>query len=86
MLNSEFINQRAAIFAGKLESQYPELTDQQLRHGFELATGRTPTEAELTELNTLHEDLLTDYKLDPSAALARICLLLLNLNGTLYLD
>ena len=86
MLNSEFINQRAAIFASKLESQYPELTDQQLRHGFELATGRTPTEAELTELNTLHQDLLTDYKLDPSAALARICLLLLNLNETLYLD
>ena len=86
MLNSQFVNQRAAIFAGKLEAQYPELTDQQLHHGFELTTGRTPTEAELTELNSLHQDLLTNYKLDPSAALARICLLLLNLNETLYLD
>lgn len=86
MLNSEFINQRAEIFASKLEAQYPEQADQQLSQGFALATGRTATEAELAEINTLHQDLLTDYKLNPSAALARICLLLLNLNETLYLD
>jgi len=86
MLNSDFVNQRAAIFATELEKQYPAQASLQLSHGFQLATGRAATDEELAELSKLQQDLLITYKLPPSAATARICLLLLNLNETLYLD
>ena len=86
MLNSGFVNQRAAIFATELEKQYPAQASQQLNHGFQLATGRAATEEELTELRKLQQDLISEYKLTPSTSLARICLLFLNLNETLYLD
>ena len=86
MLNSGFVNQRAAIFAAELEKQYPAQASLQLSHGFQLATGRVATDEELTELSKLQQDLLSTYKLTPSTSLARICLLFLNLNETLYLD
>ncbi|MGB1937334.1 MAG: DUF1549 and DUF1553 domain-containing protein [Akkermansiaceae bacterium] len=86
MLNSGFVNERAAIFASKLESQHPENIQEQLNNGFLSATGRAPADSELDELSSLQQDLLSEYKLNPSDALTRICLLLLNLNETIYLD
>lgn len=86
MLNSKFVNDRAALFAANLEKQHSNDVAKQLVSGFQLATGRPPTEGELSELTTLRQDLLTTHQLPPSSALARICLLFLNLNETLYLD
>jgi len=86
MLNSQFVNDRAAKFAQRISTRHPESIDAQIRFGFQLATGRSAEEEESVELHTLYEELTTDYKLTPEDALQRVCLLVLNLNETIYLD
>ena len=51
-----------------------------------IALGRTADPDELEIIMELCADLKEEYALDDSALLSRVCLLLLNLNETIYLD
>ena len=86
MLNSKFVNDRARKFAERISAQHPESIDLQMRYGFELATGRPAKDEESGEFQQLFQALTTEYKLSSKDALDRVCLLILNLNETIYLD
>ena len=86
MLNSGFINDRAALFSQRLAEAHQNDPKAQLTEGFQLSTGRAVKPAELAELETLYTDLQEEYNNDAQKALTRLCLLFLNLNETLYLD
>jgi hypothetical protein len=47
LLNSGFIQQMAAAFAGRLRSEAGEIPESQVRRAFQLAFGRAPDEAEM---------------------------------------
>jgi len=82
MLNSErmndFADQFAASLSGSLEAKVKE--------AFRLATSREITRGELEEILALAKDLRATHGVGEDQLMSRICLLILNLNETLYLD
>ena len=86
MLNSKFVNERAGKFAERIVAKHPDDVGRQMNYGFELATGRPAEEDERRELQLLFDELTGHYKLSAKDALNRVCLLVLNLNETIYLD
>jgi hypothetical protein len=85
MLNSERVNNAAKNFAAKVAAQHEGL-DAQINYAFQQALGRIPSDQEMETLITLSNDLTQQYKISRSSLLHRICLILLNLNETIYLD
>lgn len=83
MLNSEFMNDLAEEFSKQLPDN--ELKAQ-AQEAFRIATCRTPSEEETKNLLTLAADLQADHQLSETDIRQRLCLLILNLNETLYLD
>ncbi|WP_020474814.1 PSD1 and planctomycete cytochrome C domain-containing protein [Zavarzinella formosa] len=85
MINGEFTNEAATELANRLKKEAPNLEDQ-LRRAVRLATGRTPTEAELKADLTFVKKLQTEAKLSAEDALRQYCLMTLNLNEFVYVD
>lgn len=83
MLNSEFMNDLAEEFSKQLPSGDLKA---QLQAAFKTATCREPNSDEITELLKLASDLKEKHQLSKEALRQRLCLLILNLNETLYLD
>ncbi|MFT5470901.1 MAG: mono/diheme cytochrome c family protein [Verrucomicrobiales bacterium] len=86
MLNSKFVNDQAAIFADRCQTEGGDSLESQVRFGLGLALQREPAEAEVTESLKLIERLKTEAKLDDELAMDRFALLALNLNAFMYLD
>ena len=85
LLNSEFVNQQAAIFAESLTQQTKD-PDEQVNHALHRVLQRTPTEEEIQRGNDLIQRLKTEYDLSQQEALRKFCLVALNLNEFMYLD
>lgn len=83
MLNSEFMNDLAEEFSNRLPNA--ELKAQ-LQEAFRIATCRALSEEEIQNLLTLAADLKSTHQLSEKDLRQRLCLLILNLNETLYLD
>ncbi len=83
MINSERMNQFADRFASRLQGdQLPH----KISHAFQLATSRKITEPEKQQLLKLASDLQQNHNVPKNQILPRLCLLILNLNETIYLD
>jgi mono/diheme cytochrome c family protein len=85
LLNSEFVNQQAALFADTLTRQTKDQTEQ-VRIALDRVLQRTTTEEEIIRGRKLIQRLTTEYKLPPEEALRNFCLVALNLNEFMYLD
>jgi hypothetical protein len=85
MLNSERVNTAAKEFAADLADEYTDLNSQ-IVAAFERALGRAPSVKEKVALLELSDDLDKVHAVPRSNLLERICLILLNLNETIYLD
>lgn len=85
MLNSEFVNQQAAILAKYLQKAGAKPEDQ-VKSGLALALQREPKADEVTQCINFIQEIKTRAGLDDQAALERFALLALNLNEFVYLD
>ncbi|MHC4910160.1 MAG: DUF1553 domain-containing protein [Planctomycetota bacterium] len=86
MLNSDFTNEQARIFARRLRSEVGDDLAARVTRGLELVTCRSPSSQEVVEGVSLVEELMTEEGYDPDSAFANYCLVLLNLNEFVYLD
>src|SRR5262249_34668446 len=86
MLNSEFINKQAGIFAERLRREAGGDLAAQVRLGLNLATSRTPTDAEIGRGVDLVQSLAREEQASPQEAMRFFCLMALNLNEFMYLD
>lgn len=86
MLNSDFLNKQAGIFAARLRNEAGADVRDQVQRGLALATSRTPSDVEVDRgLNLIHSLKSVD-KMTEERAMQVYCLVLLNLNEFLYLD
>ena len=85
MLNSERVNSAAKEFAADLADEYVDL-DTQITAAFKRALGRAPSIEEKEALLELSDDLNKNHSVPYTNLIERICLILLNLNETIYLD
>ena len=85
MLNSERVNAAAKEFAAEIIRVHDD-PDTQIVAAFKRALGRVPSVAEKEALLELSAELNNVYNVPESNLLERICLILLNLNETIYLD
>jgi hypothetical protein len=86
LLNGEFMNTQAKIFAERLKKEAGKDTSAQVRLGLYLATSRQPTDAEVRRSVGLIEALQREDRVTADAALQAFCLVVLNLNEFVYLD
>jgi len=86
MLNGDFTNDQARKMVERLKRERAGDLDQQIRWAVRLTTGRTPTDAEVTNDRKLISDLREKHGLSEDAALAQYCLLCINANEFIYLD
>ena len=86
LLNSGFLNEQAAQFAGRLRREAAGDLRKQVRVGLQLATSRPPSEVDIQRGVDLIETLQTHDGVSPPMALQYFCLMALNLNETIYLD
>ena len=85
MMNSEFMNSQAQVFAEFLRSAAAD-SDARVLLALQRALQREPTAQELQRGKTLLADLTSKYKLPEDRALDQFCLVVLNLNEFIYLD
>ncbi|MBI3822105.1 MAG: DUF1553 domain-containing protein [Planctomycetes bacterium] len=86
LLNGEFMNTQAKIFADRLQKEAGKDVSAQVRLGLHLATARPPTEAQVRRGVGLIDALQRDDGINADAALQAFCLVVLNLNEFVYLD
>jgi Protein of unknown function (DUF1553) len=85
MINGDFLNRQAAVFADRLRREEQDVTAR-VRRGLYLATQRAPTDAEVRRGVDLVRALQREDGLSETAALNGFCLVVLNLNEFMYLD
>ncbi|MFM1920515.1 MAG: hypothetical protein RLZZ303_2149 [Candidatus Hydrogenedentota bacterium] len=85
MLNSEFVNQQAEVFAARLKREAQD-EHGRVRLALNLATGRPPADDELNQALGFMDEMKNGFGLNEDAALNRLALLMLNLNEFVYLD
>ncbi|MEP3481309.1 MAG: DUF1553 domain-containing protein [Fuerstiella sp.] len=85
MINSEFINKQAQVFADFLKSQTTDRT-QQIQMALNRVTQRTATDLEVQHGHELMTSLQSEHGLSSGQALKYFCLVALNLNEFIYLD
>ena len=86
LLNGEFANEQAELFAKRLEKEAPNDTAAQVTRAIRLTTGRKPTADEVKADLAFIARLKEKHKLTDSKALAQFALLCLNANEFVYLD
>ena len=86
LLNSEFLNREAEVFAARLRKEAPDKLDEQVRLGLSLVTSREPTSVEVKRGVQLIESLKAEDGTAGDKALNYFCLMALNLNEMVYLD
>lgn len=86
MLNSEFVNEQAAIFAENVRNEAGEDAAAQVTLALRRAIQRQPTEAEIERGVEFIQRQQTTHGLSADAALQNFCLITLNLNEFMYLD
>lgn len=86
MLNSEFTNRQADLFADRLRAGSAKSTREQISTALELALQRPASEDEIAHCESLLTTLKNEHGLNDGQALDRLALVVLNLNEFLYLD
>jgi hypothetical protein len=86
MLNGDFTNEQAALFANRLEREAPGDEAAQVKLAIRLTTGRTPNAEEIADDRAFLKELRERPGMNPERALAQYCLVLLNANESVYLD
>ena len=86
MLNSEFTNDQAVIFAKRLLKEAPAGLDAQIQLASRLTTGRVPSADEVKADIAFVQRLREMSKLDELQSLRYLCLVKLNANEFIYLD
>lgn len=86
MLNSDFLNEQAEVFAQELQTESPNNLQQQVEIALERVTQRHATVQEVARGLALIESLKIDYNQDERLALKNFCLVALNFNEFIYLD
>ena len=86
MLNSEFLNRQAELFAARLRREAGDDLRKQMRLALYLVTAREPTAAEVKRGVHLVESLRRQEHASNETALKYFCLMALNLNEMIYLN
>jgi hypothetical protein len=86
LLNGDFINKQAGLFADRLRREAGPDIDKQVRLALTLATTRPPSDAEVRRGVELIAALKAKDGVGEEAALKYFCLVVLNLNEFVYLD
>jgi hypothetical protein len=86
MLNSEFVNQQAKVFAEAVTKDAGGDATAKVRLVLRRATQRTPTDAEVERGVRFMAALQSEDKLPADEALRRFCVLALNLNEFVTVD
>ena len=86
LINSEFMNHQAEIFAARLCREAGDDLRQQIRLGLYLVTSRKPTPAEVKRGLRLVESLEAENHMTHDIALKYFCLMALNLNEMVFVD
>ena len=86
VLNSDFINEQADVFAKYLIENAGSNFRDQVSLGLRRTLQRAPTSAEVERGERLIDSLQQKYQLSPVAALKQFCVTALNLNEFMYLD
>jgi hypothetical protein len=86
LLNGAFAGESAERFARRLERERPGNLAAQVRRAIRLTAAADPDDAEVARDLEWVDALRREAALDPHAALAQYCLMLLNTNAFVYLD
>jgi hypothetical protein len=86
LLNSEFLNNQAAVFADRVRSEAGNKPEDQVRRALELVYSRPASDKEVAENSKFLADFQAEEKIDASTAFERFCLVALNLNEFVYID
>ncbi|MCH2105300.1 MAG: DUF1553 domain-containing protein [Planctomycetes bacterium] len=86
LLNGEFINKQAGLFAERLREDAGDRLEDQIRRGLHLALGREPDEREVLLHASFTNSLQAEQGLSAEQALVDFCLVTYNLNEFIYLD
>lgn len=86
MLNGDFLNEQARVFADDLRRHASDDPAAQVRLALGRATQREPTAGEVERGVAVMARLRSQYQLAPDEALRSFCLLALNLNEFIYLN
>jgi hypothetical protein len=86
MLNSEFVNQQAKVFAEAVTKDAGGDATAKVRLALRQATQRKPTDAEIERGVKFMAALQSEDKLSADEALRRFCVLALNLNEFVTVD
>ncbi len=86
MLNGDFLNKQAHVFAARLRKEAGPDAPAQVRLALALATSRTPTDAEIQRGLRFMQGIQTRDRASADVALDLYCLLVLNLNEFMYVD
>ncbi len=86
MLNGDFVNEQARVFAAYLREQTGPSPADQVKLALWRTLQRAPTAAEIERGVTLIASLRRSEKISEDGALAYFCVVALNLNEFIYLD
>jgi hypothetical protein len=86
VLNGEFSNEQAALFAQRLGKEAPGSLEAQVRRAIRLTTGRVPSAEEVRGEVAFVRQLQERNRLAEPEALRFYCLMMLNANEFIYLD
>jgi hypothetical protein len=86
LLNGEFANEQAIVFATRLQKEHPNNLADQVKRAIRLTTGRVPGDDEVKRDLAFIASLKEKFKLDDGKALIQYCLLCLNTNEFVYVD
>jgi hypothetical protein len=86
MLNSEFLNDQAAVFAANIREAAGEATEEQIRTALSRVTQRMPTKEEIDRGIGFVDRLQEKYGMDADLAMQKFCLMAMNMNEFLYID
>jgi hypothetical protein len=86
LLNGDFVNKQAGLFADRLRHEAGADRDMQVRLALSLTTTRRTSEAEVRRGLDLLKALRSEDGVSEEAALRYFCLVVLNMNEFIYLD
>ena len=86
LLNSDFINEQAKIFAASVKQEAGSEAAAQVRAALKRVCQRDPKQQEIDRGVKFIKAMIDVDKLSPEESLRRFCLLALNLNEFVYLD
>ena len=86
MLNSEFLNEQAMLFAERIRKEAGKNVKKQVAHALQIATSRKATQDEIARGVKFIRQLQKQDGASKETAMNQFCLLVLNLNEFMYLD